>query len=98
VAVVDNAFRAGRPYGFYTDGIHAFAATGPAGPRLGGLSDHRPAAPTSIAEVQGGTRAGDPVYMLACGGGRLELFRSADAGQSWHRLTPRDSLVPDMGP
>ena len=97
IAVVDNAFGAGRSYGFYADGVHAFAGAGPAGARLPGLSDCLPTAPGSIVGAQGGARAGDPVYVLARGGDRLQLFRSIDGGRSWRRVTPRDSLVPDKG-
>ena len=95
LAAVDNAFGSGRSYGIYADGIHAFRGACLAGARLPGINDRLPAAPGSIVGLQGGTRAGDPVYVLARGGGRLQLFRSADEGQIWHRVTPQDSLVPD---
>ena len=38
---LDNVFGMGMAYGFYADGVHAFAGAGPAGPRLA-LSDRLP--------------------------------------------------------
>ena len=87
LTVVDNVLGAGRSYGFYADGVHAFSGAGPAGSRLAALSDRLPVAPGGIVAAQSGTHAGNPVYVLARGGDRLQLYRCADAGRSWRRIT-----------
>jgi len=51
-------------YGFYPDGIHAFAGTGSAGPRLA-LSDHLPCRGSALLDAEGGgTPPGAPAYVL----------------------------------
>ena len=61
--VLDNVFGAGKAYGFYADGVHAFAGAGPAGPRLA-LSDRLPCRGADVLDVGGGSQAGDPAYLL----------------------------------
>ena len=60
---LDSVFGAGRAYGFYADGVHAFAGAGLAGPRLA-LSDRLPCRGVDVLDVGGGAHAGDPVYLL----------------------------------
>ena len=60
---LDNVFGAGKAYGFYADGVHAFAGAGVAGPRLA-LSGRLPCRGADLLDVGGGARAGDPVYLL----------------------------------
>ena len=60
---LDNVFGAGRAYGIYADGVHAFMGAGPAGPRLA-LSDRLPCRGADLLDAGGGARAGDPVYLL----------------------------------
>ena len=60
---LDNVFGAGRAYGIYADGVHAFAGAGPAGPRLA-LSDRLPCHGADLLDAGGGAHAGDPVYLL----------------------------------
>lgn len=88
---LDNVFGRGRAYGFYKDGIHAFSGTGAAGPRLA-ISAHLPASPSHILAADAGTMPGTPVYLLASGRhGPFAglLYRSLDAGLSWHLVNPR---------
>ena len=61
--VLDNVFGAGKAYGFYADGVHAFTGGGAAGPRLA-LSAHLPCATKDRLYVSGGRTAGDPAYLL----------------------------------
>jgi len=60
---LDNVFGAGKAYGFYHDGVHAFAGAGPAGPRLA-LSNRLPCRGAAVLDAAGGMRAGDPTYLL----------------------------------
>jgi len=60
---LDNVFGAGRAYGIYADGVHAFAGTGLAGPRLS-LSDRLPCRGADLLDAGGGAHAGDPAYLL----------------------------------
>jgi len=60
---LDNVFGAGRAYGFYADGVHAFTGAGLAGPRLA-LSDRLPCRGADLLDAGGGGRAGDPAYLL----------------------------------
>jgi len=101
--VLDNVFGAGRAYGFYADGVHAFTGGGAAGPRLA-LSARLPCATKDRLYVAGGRKAGDPAYLLCraplaaaevaalpAGSETTQvgaLYRSADAGKSWQRLDP----------
>ena len=100
---LDNVFGAGKAYGIYADGVHAFAGAGPAGPRLA-LSDRLPCRGADLLDAGGGARAGDPAYLLcqtplALAAARAlpynsdisrvgTLYRSADAGASWRKLSP----------
>ena len=100
---LDNVFGAGKAYGFYADGVHPFAGAGPAGPRLA-LSDRLPCRGADLLDAGGGARAGDPAYLLCQTPLALEvaralpynsdisrvgtLYRSADAGASWRKLSP----------
>ena len=60
---LDNVFGAGKAYGFYADGVHAFVGAGPSGPRLA-LSDRLPCHGAGLLDAGGGAHAGDPVYVL----------------------------------
>ena len=60
---LDNVFGAGKAYGFYRDGVHAFAGAGAAGPRLA-LSARLPCRGAAVLDAAGGMRAGDPAYLL----------------------------------
>jgi len=62
-STLDNVFGAGKAYGFYRDGVHAFAGAGPAGPRLA-LSARLPCRGAAVLEAAEGMRAGDPAYLL----------------------------------
>ena len=101
--VLDNVFGAGKAYGFYADGVHAFIGGGAGGPRLA-LSARLPCATKDRLYVAGGRTAGDPAYLLCraplaaaqvaalpAGSQTTQvgaLYRSADAGKSWQRLDP----------
>ncbi len=71
---VDNVFGAGAAYGFVPPssdgrvqgGIYRFHGDGSAEARLA-LSDHLPVRVADLLDVQAGTRAGDPIYLLAQG-------------------------------
>ena len=100
---LDNVFGAGKAYGLYADGVHAFAGAGLAGPRLA-LSDRLPCRGADLLDAGGGARAGDPAYLLCQTPLALEvartlpynsdisrvgtLYRSTDGGASWRRLNP----------
>jgi hypothetical protein len=87
----DNAFGAGRAYGFYKDGIHPFVGAGAAGPRLA-ISAHLPAPAGHLLAVAGGRTPHAPVYLLASGRhSHFDglVYRSADAGRSWRLVNPR---------
>ena len=60
---LDNVFGAGKAYGLYADGVHAFTGAGAAGPRLA-LSDRLPCRGADVLDAGGGAHAGDPVYLL----------------------------------
>jgi len=60
---LDSVFGAGKAYGIYADGVHAFAGTGLAGPRLS-LSSRLPCRGADVLDATGGGRAGDPTYLL----------------------------------
>lgn len=60
---LDNVFGAGRNYGFYKDGVHAFTGAGPAGPKLA-LSNRLPCKTSALIDVGGGHTAGAPAYLL----------------------------------
>ena len=60
---LDNVFGAGKAYGFYADGVHAFAGAGLAGPRLA-LSDRLPCRGADVLDAGGGAHMGDPAYLL----------------------------------
>ncbi len=82
LATVDNVFGTGKSYALGNDGIYAFQGGGPGLQRLP-LSDRLPVPAWDIADMQAGTRMGDPVYLLDISG---VLYRSDDAGKSWQRL------------
>jgi len=92
IATVDNVFGAGKSYAIGNDGIYAFQGGGAGLQRLP-LSDRLPVPPATIADVQAGTRMGDPVYVLSKSG---VLYRSDDAGLSWQRLTA--GILPNAQP
>jgi len=88
-AVVDNVFGAGKSYAVFESGIYAFTGSGPAETRLT-ISNHLPVPGTEVEDLQGGSRPGDVVYLLAKkADGALQdsLYRSADGGATWHLLT-----------
>ena len=60
---LNNVFGAGKAYGFFADGVHAFVGAGPAGPRLA-LSSRLPCRGADVLDAGGGAHAGDPVYVL----------------------------------
>ena len=62
-STLDNVFGAGKAYGFYRDGVHAFAGAGAAGPRLA-LTARLPCRGAAVLDAAGGMRAGDPAYLL----------------------------------
>ena len=88
------------------DGVHAFVGSGPAGPRPP-LSARLPCKLSTLIDVAGGGKAApllcqDPKVALATGPnvapGLLNnpnlsgvLYRSADSGRSWQRVTPEIS-------
>ena len=100
---LNNVFGAGKAYGFFADGVHAFVGAGPAGPRLA-LSSRLPCRGADVLDAGGGARAGDPAYLLCQTPLALEaaralpynsdisrvgtLYRSTDAGASWRKLDP----------
>lgn len=101
---VDNVFGAGAAYGFVPaspdgrvrGGIYRFHGAGPAVARLA-LSDHLPVRLTDLIDVQAGTRAGDPIYLLSSevrGTLHGALYRSADRGTTWQRLLGGVQLSP----
>ena len=57
---LDNVFGPGKAYGFFADGVHAFAGAGRAGPRLA-LSDWLPCRGADVLDVGGGSHTGDPI-------------------------------------
>lgn len=85
--VVGNVFGAGASYAFLPGGVYRIAG-GVATARLA-ISAHLPVPTSQILDVQAGPAFGDPIYVLARGTAGTThgvLYRSADAGQSWHRL------------
>ena len=60
---LDKVFGAGKAYGYYADGVHAFAGAGPAGPRLA-LSSRLPCRGADLLDAGGGAHIGDPAYLL----------------------------------
>ena len=93
---VDNVFGAGASYAFFPSGIYRFQAAGPALDRLA-ISDQLPAPIGQLIDVQAGSRAGDPVYLLARGQqGHVQglLYRNTDGGHSWQGLLRDVSLSP----
>ena len=60
---LDNVFGAGKAYGIYADGVHAFAGAGPTAPRLA-LSDRLPCRGADLLDAGGGSHMGDPAYLL----------------------------------
>jgi len=96
--IVDNAFGAGRSYGFFADGLHAFRGSGSSGARLA-ISDHLPIPAQSLIDVGAGTHAGDPIYLLGKGTSSTVhglLYRSGDGGASWQRLSA--GTFPNVAP
>jgi hypothetical protein len=85
-ATFDNVFGAGASYAFFPDGIYGFHGAGPAETRIP-QNDHLPFPLSDLLDVEGGTHAGDPIYLLGKGtyAGRISglLWRSTDEGQRW---------------
>jgi hypothetical protein len=75
--VVHDVFGAGTSFAVFPDGIYAFHNAGQLGPRLA-LSAGWPFSLAQIKDMQGAHRT---VYALLSDG---TLWRSADAGHSWH--------------
>ncbi len=103
---VDDVFGAGAAYGFVPaspdgrikGGIYRFHGSGPAEARLA-LSDHLPVRLAALLDVQAGTRAGDPIYLLVQGThGAMQglLYRSMDGGKTWRRLLDGVRLLPNV--
>jgi hypothetical protein len=93
-----NILGNGHNYALFPDGIHAFDGTGPSGPRLA-LSDKLPIKPAEIEDVESGSHAGDPVYLLGNGkNGTVDgvLYRSTDGGSTWQELSV--GLFPPAAP
>ena len=80
--VLQNVFGPGASYAVYPGGIYSFHGTGPAQTRLA-LGAGWPFALTDVASMQGGLRAGDPIYILLKSGA---VYRSADTGKAWRNL------------
>jgi hypothetical protein len=83
-----NVFGAGASYAFQPDGVYRFQGGGPATIRLT-LSDHLPLPIPNLIDVEGGTKAGDPIYLLGArsyGDLHNPLYRSADGGKTWRPL------------
>jgi hypothetical protein len=103
---LDDAFGAGHAYGFYSDGVRAFTGGGPAGTRLA-LSARLPCTLSTLIDAAGGGKAAlllcqDPKVALATGPNVTPellnnpnlsglLYRGADGGRSWQRVTPEVS-------
>jgi hypothetical protein len=81
--VLENVFGAGAKYAVYADGIYPFHGTGPAGGRLS-LGSGWPFTLVAVADMQGGAKMGDPVYVLLKSGA---VYRSSDAGHTWLPLS-----------
>lgn len=63
-STLENVFGAGRSYGFYPDGIHAFRGAGPAGPRLA-VSGNLPCSESMLLDAEGGgSHTGEPAYLV----------------------------------
>ena len=72
----------------FKSGIHAFTGSGPAEIRLT-ISNHLPVPGADVEDLQGGSRPGDIVYLLAKkadGAMQDSLYRSADGGATWYLL------------
>ena len=103
---VDNVFGAGAAYGFVPaspdgrvrSGVYRFHGSGVAVARLA-LSARLPVRVEDLLDVQAGTRAGDPIYLLSSGvQGTMHglLWRSADGGRTWRRLLDGVRLSPSQ--
>jgi hypothetical protein len=98
--ILSNVFGNSASYAFQPDGIYRFSGTGPAGARLA-ISDRLPAPVSQVSAVAGGARFGDPVYLLAAQTGAnaaAVLYRSSDAGKSWHALPGLSTLPNQQAP
>lgn len=84
---LDGGFGVGASYGVYADGLHAFIAAAPAGPRQP-VSGTLPVVGGAITRLIGSGNPGDPIYLLA----NARLYRSDDAGAAWREITP---VLPD---
>ena len=80
--VLQEVFGAGALYAVYADGIYPFHGSGPAEARLAPGAG-RPFTLDAVADMQGGSRMGDPIYARLKSG---RLYRSADAGRIWNLL------------
>jgi hypothetical protein len=80
--VLHNVFGAGADYAVFSSGIYPFHNAGAAEARLP-LGSGWPFTLVQLADMQGGVKAGDPVYALLKDG---RLYRSADAGHTWRAL------------
>jgi hypothetical protein len=97
-ATVDNVFGDGASYAFVRDHIYRFTGSGPAGAALA-ISSKLPVHTADLIAAGAGSRAGDPVYLLARGtrdNVQGLLYRSTDAGRSWQRLDA--GLLPNLAP
>jgi hypothetical protein len=75
-------------YAFAADGVHPFQGHGAAGPRL---PISLPVAPGAVIAAATGTRAGDPIYLLAHttqGNMQGAIYRGTDRGAAWVHLNP----------
>lgn len=81
--VLSDVFGAGKSFALFGRGVHAFSGSGASGPRL-----HLELPVASVVDITGGTRDGDPVYVLGHGPGARSpdaVYRSTDGGRTWHR-------------
>ena len=81
--VLYNVFGAGKSFGLFASGVHAFNGSGASGPRL-----HLELPVASVVDIAGGTHYGDPVYVLGPGRSPRSpnaIYRSMDSGRTWRR-------------
>jgi hypothetical protein len=86
--VLDNVFGRGHAYAFVGNGIYTFNGAGPARARLA-ISDRLPFKIPQLLDVEGGSHAGDPIYVLgkSAADQHARLYRSTDGGHRWRQLS-----------
>lgn len=97
---VDNAFGNGASYAFVNNGIYVFHGGGAAERPLA-IGARLPVRTIDLLDVQGGTKAGQPIYLLTKqvrGNITGTVYRSLDEGHSWQRLSNVLQALPAPAP